>query len=321
VNGFHAARRACEAAGAYPDATGRPLELQRDASAEPPRLVPAEALESDVLRVRAAGPADGALVSAFLDGRQESRVVAHAGLVPIVWGHVGAVVRQRSDRRLVTWPGGLRMRAGLWAPRPAIPPGLWSALQAAQPLTDLADGEAIGDVHPFAWHDRAYHAVQEAREDLERSLADAWVAAPAGVLYVDGGLPKAERVARSLDVLGVVKTHRSLYVPSDALGLLAGLAVGERTTAVRVTSARRTAVASWYARRHDARGRDPLFGLVRLEAALPDGEPPAAFTARADRLTRMVLAEAAPLALPDPRWPVMAYGIRDCEEVLRAVMG
>ena len=40
-----------------------------------------------------------------------------------------------------------------------------------------------------------------------------------------------------------------------------------------------------------------------------------------DRLTRMVLAEAAPLALPDPRWPVMAYGIRDCEEVLRAVMG
>jgi hypothetical protein len=32
-----------------------------------------------------------------------------------------------------------------------------------------------------------------------------------------------------------------------------------------------------------------------------------------------VLAEASPLALPDARWDVMSYPVRDCEEFLRAI--
>jgi hypothetical protein len=99
------------------------------------------------------------------------------------------------------------------------------------------------------------------------------------------------------------------------------LAVGERTTALRITTQRRLPVASWYVRRHAAVGGDPLFGVVRVEVALVDGEPTSALTARADAATRLVLAERAPLALPDPRWPVMAYGIRDCEQVLKATAG
>lgn len=321
MSAFHAARRACVAAGARPEVDGRPLEVQRDAAADPPRLLPAEALEGATLAVRAIGADDGKRVAAFLDGRQESRVAAHAGLVPIVWGQVGAVIRRRIDRQLRTWPGGLRLREGLWAPRAAIPEDVWRELSASAAVADLADGDATSEVHPLAWHDRAYHAVQDAREGLERALAEAWVEQPAGVLYVDGGLPKADRVARSPHVLGVVKSHRTLYVPTEALSRLAALGPGERTTALRITSTRRTAVASWYARRQPPRGSDPLAGLVRLEAALLEGEAPEAFTARADRLTRLVLAERTPLALPDPRWPVMAYGIRDCEQVLRAVMG
>ena len=42
---------------------------------------------------------------------------------------------------------------------------------------------------------------------------------------------------------------------------------------------------------------------------------------RADEVSRWVLAERAPVALPDKRWSTMAYGIRDCEEYLRAVSG
>jgi hypothetical protein len=32
------------------------------------------------------------------------------------------------------------------------------------------------------------------------------------------------------------------------------------------------------------------------------------------------LAEVAPVSLPDGRWDKMVYGVRDCEEFLRAVM-
>jgi hypothetical protein len=35
-------------------------------------------------------------------------------------------------------------------------------------------------------------------------------------------------------------------------------------------------------------------------------------------VSRWILAERAPLALPDARWDRMVYGIRDCEEFLRA---
>ena len=40
---------------------------------------------------------------------------------------------------------------------------------------------------------------------------------------------------------------------------------------------------------------------------------------RADEISRWVLAETSPLALPDGRWDKMSYGIRDCEEFLRAI--
>jgi hypothetical protein len=54
---------------------------------------------------------------------------------------------------------------------------------------------------------------------------------------------------------------------------------------------------------------------VRVEVADAD---PARVGARADEVSRWILAEAAPLALPDPRWDKMVYGVRDCEEYLRA---
>ena len=40
---------------------------------------------------------------------------------------------------------------------------------------------------------------------------------------------------------------------------------------------------------------------------------------RADEVSRWILAEASPLALPDARWDKMVYGVRDCEEFLRAI--
>ena len=69
----------------------------------------------------------------------------------------------------------------------------------------------------------------------------------------------------------------------------------------------------------DASGRDPLWGLVRVEIAEQRGASPASVAARANDVSRWVLAETLPLSLPDGRWDKMVYGIRDCEEFLRAI--
>ena len=37
-------------------------------------------------------------------------------------------------------------------------------------------------------------------------------------------------------------------------------------------------------------------------------------------MSRWIIAEVSPLSLPDARWDKMVYGVRDCEEFLRAVM-
>ena len=99
--------------------------------------------------------------------------------------------------------------------------------------------------------------------------------------------------------------------------ILNGLMPRERSSVFRITSPRRTTVASWYLRMRDPHGHDPMWGLVRVEAAVPNaGED---FAERADRISRWILAEASPIALPDARWDKMVYGVRDCEEYLRAI--
>ena len=54
---------------------------------------------------------------------------------------------------------------------------------------------------------------------------------------------------------------------------------------------------------------------VRTDAA----ESPDELARRYDAASRAVLAEAAPLALPDGRWDKMVYPIRDCEQFLKAI--
>jgi hypothetical protein len=62
-----------------------------------------------------------------------------------------------------------------------------------------------------------------------------------------------------------------------------------------------------------------MWGLVRVEVALPGVIDPPAITRRADTVSSWILAESSPLSLPDARWDTMTYGIRDCEEFLHAI--
>jgi hypothetical protein len=323
------------AAGAV-DGAGAPLEAQSLGTPEPARLVAAAPIEGHALRARrvADAPVDGApdpdaplAFTAFLDGTQSSHVLRYHDGLPVVWGTVAAVVRARRNRTMGTWGRGPRVERRVYAPCGYLPAAVCAALQGlGMPVRDTTepgpDG-ALPPSHPLALLDRAVHFVQADRERAERELAEEWCrrqSTDGGFLLVDGGIQGSDLLAGARCVLGVVKSHRTLYAEGDALRLVLALGAGERSTAFRVSVGRRAPVASWYLRLRDPAGRDPMWGLVRVEAALPDaGEAPEAATRRFDAASRAVLAEAAPLALPDGRWDKMVYPIRDCEQFLKAI--
>ena len=317
---FHAVQR--RLAALLPEspvlAGGATLELAGQFLQDKPRLDPPQLLEGKALRAHTVPGTPDARFSAFLDGTQASRVVQYVAGIPIVHGTVAAVVRAREDRRMRTWREPLVSRA-LYAPLALLPDAARDALvRAGIEVFDTGASRDLDSIHPFALQDAALQSVQRHRSALERDLAEAWVGAGEGDLFVDGGISESETVATSRAVVGVVKSHQQLYVHGDDLPVVLGLRQGERTSVTRVTPRTRTPVASWYLRLRDSAGRDPLWGLVRVEVAVPEGRG-AAITARAHEVSRWVLAEALPLALPDGRWDKMVYGIRDCETFLRGI--
>jgi hypothetical protein len=248
--------------------------------------------------------------------------VAHYdGSIPVVHGTIAAVVRRRVDRRMSTWRRPIVARR-LYIPQ-ALAPQAWAIAARAGWMprdTRSDDDDPSEQLHPFELLTRAVHAVQEDRERLERELAESWCAHEHTPLFLDGALSRGDIVGRSPHVVGVVKSHRSLYAAGDAMAVVLALPRGSRSSVVRVTSARRQAVASWYLRLHGGTTGDPMFGLVRVEVAELAGESRESLTERADRVSRWILAEVTPLSLPDGRWDKMVYGVRDAEQTLRAML-
>ena len=285
----------------------------------PPRLVDADVIEGGPMRARRVFGDPVATFAAFLDGTQTSHVVAYIDGTPLVLGAVAAVIRQRRNRRLTTWQ------------RPVIERRLYACVRAMQadqrraldeleiPVVDTTPESGDPSVHPFTLRDEAVHRVQAHRERAEQRLAEAWCTHEHEPLFIDGGISGSEKVAVSACTVGVVKSHRTLYAQGDALQAIYRLRRGERSSVFRITSPKRVTVASWYLRLRDAVGHDPMWSLVRVEIALPARADGASLGARADEVSRWILAEATPLSLPDGRWDKMVYGIRDCEEFLRAV--
>lgn len=282
---------------------------------EPPRLEAALPIEGESLAVRELNAEPIVGFRAFLDGIQSTRVLQYLpGGVPLIFGTVAAVVRERTDRELHTWNGAPELSTRVYLPRAITPAAQLASFEsAAIPVHDTLDGAEAGEAqHPQLLLALARTAVQRERERLETTLAELWCTTREAPVYVDGGISGAGLAARSPLAVGVVKSHRTLYASGDGVGQVTRLRVGERTTAFEIRSPRRTAVASWYLRLRD--GADPMFGLVRIEIAREGFT-----TERADMVSRWVLAERTPLALPDQRWHTMAYGIADCERYLRAI--
>jgi hypothetical protein len=295
---------------------GPALELG-PADVTPPRLEPPAPIEGDSLSVRPAGNAAIGF-GAFLDGIQTSRVFLRGpDAVPVVHGTAAAVVRRRTQRMLHVWRGAPRISRALYAPVALLGARDLERLRVMRMeiVDTLTEGDPPVADHPAIFLGLARHAVQQRRESLELALAEAWCSSESDPLFVDGGISGLRDASKSALAVGVVKSHRTLYATSASLGIITRLDAGARTTAFEIRSPRRTTVASWYLRLRDARGRDPFFGLVRVEVARDSFTPD-----RADEVSRWILAERAPVSLPDKRWSTMAYGIRDCEEYLRAVV-
>ena len=310
---FRGAQRVLTAA--LPDCTSAdgnatidgPMALER------PRMVQSSIIEPGPYCRTVSGEPEVAF-RAFLDGIQRTRVLAYFRGIPLIYGTIAAVIRARVDRKLVTWRSPLIERR-LYVPEQALPKKALASLRKHFEITDTAaDVDGHVERHPIGLMERAVPLVQTDRSRLEKQLADAWCEDEATPLLMDGGIAGSERAARSACVVGAVKTHRTLYLDGDALTQLLAMPAGQRSAVFRIASSR-TPVASFYLRLRDADGHDPMWGLVRVEIADAEG-----LSGRADEVSRWLLAERVPLALPDGRWDRMTYGVRGCEEYLRAIL-
>jgi len=295
-----------------------PLESLAQAT-EPPRTVGAIIIEDAAMRVHRVFEPPVAQFAAFLDGTQASRTLYSCDDgTPIVHGTAAAVIRERRNKRLYTRRHIVAHR--LYANRRRVPAWLWTRLaESGMELRDTAKDDEDGP-HPFAARDAAIHRLQRDREHVEHTLAEEWCRREDRPLLIDGGISGIEPVARSSCAVGVIKSHRTLYAEGDALVTIFALRRAERSSVFRVASESRTAVASWYLRLRDRAGTDPMWGLVRVEVAHPERADERSIGVRADEVSRWILAEATPVSLPDARWDKMVYGVRDCEEFLRAVL-
>ncbi|WP_434480042.1 hypothetical protein [Gemmatimonas sp.] len=317
---------------AAPDLRGAPLE-RLTMRAEVPGV--ASCLPLEAPGARAVPPAVSPVVDAFLDGIQRSRVVAHVHGAPLVFATVAAAIRERIDRRLLTWERPLVHRL-LLASRVALGDARWEQLtESGAPLVDIDTAPDDGAVnaaaawHPHAMRARALELVALEREQLERQLAAAWCAREARWLWIDGGVSGNLALDASTSAFGVVKSHNTLYGDAASVRAVLALREGERSPAFLVGHRPRRAVASWYLRWRAPVTHDPLFGLLRVEvsppAALLDADcPPAvrdAFTAQCDRLSSGMLCERLPVSLPDHRWDTLAYGVHAVETYLHSLIG
>jgi hypothetical protein len=279
----------------------------------------------------------------FLDGVQSSREIGRIGMAPVIVATVAAAIVNRCNRRFTRMPleSPPVLVQAMILPRSAGDAkveAFWEILLAAG-FSDLSPEEVPSYPHlvldsakymdepdPSDYvemRERARVRVRALRERLEGEMlrqwelddrtledSDAWIA-------VDGQLKDIRESNQR--AIGLIKSvARPEFVGKD-VGMLLDLEPGMRTTSFvpdwqlrRDPSEQRT---SWYLRMWSRqRGADALGSLLRVEAHRQT--PPESV----DEISRWILAERAPLAKPDPRWPSMIYPIHYVEKILKPLV-
>ena len=278
----------------------------------------------------------------FLDGVQSTREIGRVGPVPIVATTVAAAIINRCDRRFsrmpfevppavvraVILPLGVDERVDTLY-RLLREQGLGTlaheqAMDAPDLVLDSREYASIADSADYVGMKAiAYGRARTLRERLEGEMlrqwegddrtltdSDSWIA-------VDGQLRDVSESNRR--AIGLIKSVARPEFQGEDVGMLLDLQPGMRTTSFvpawqlsRSLNEQRT---SWYLRTWPVqRGADALGSLMRIEAQRDT--PPGVV----DEISRWVLAERAPLAKPDPRWPAMIYPIHYVEKILKPLV-
>ena len=279
----------------------------------------------------------------FLDGVQSSREIGRIEMAPVIVATVAAAIVNRCDRRFSRMPlkSPPALVQAVILPRSAGDArveAFWELLLEAgfselgpdetpsSPHLVLDSAQYMAETDPSDYvgmRERARVRVRALRERLEGGMLrewelddrtledrDAWIA-------VDGQLENIRESNRR--AIGLIKSvARPEFVGKD-VGMLLDLEPGMRTTSFipdwQITLDPGKQRTSWYLRMWPPqRGADALGSLMRVEAPR-DLEPD-----RINEISRWILAERAPLAKPDPRWPAMIYPIHYVEKILKPLV-
>ena len=286
-------------ASLLPEASGGRLE---EASIRPARIVEGESLAA--IRIGSSEPWPGTV--AFLDGIQHSEIVGYAGSAPLFRAEIAAAVRERQERRLHTVVEDSR---ALVMGRPAALAAAGDALEAFE-IIALPDDEPT---HPLRDLLNAGAAVDRARGALELIVGDRYRERCDNWLVVDGTLSVSPRWSADEKMVAISKSHSILPFEGADLEQYLRLPWSHRSSVYAPATRSLAPVWAWGLRLWPWEGKDLLHGLVRVEVS-----PAHEASARADAISRWILADRAPVSAPDRRWDRLLYGMYSVEQYLKA---
>ncbi len=248
----------------------------------------------------------------FMDGIQRSWLLYYQNFVPVYYGYVAAVVRQRQEAILSTWE--YINREAIYIPQICFDQTELEHLQSQKlSVVDTSASITVDSdlaMQPLALRELARNEITVARERLEAELAKVWIEKKqANWLVMDGSITISPYTAEHPRIVGLIKSHNTQYFKFPEQEIILNLKFGERSATF--TPRGRHQICSWYLRLRSGTGEDLHFGLVRVEASL-------AAKKQVDEISRWIMTERRPLSLPDSRWDKMIYPIRDCEQFLRS---
>ena len=278
----------------------------------------------------------------FLDGVQSTHEIGRIGPVPIVATTVAAAIVNRCDRkfsrmpfevppavvRAIILPLGVDDKVdalhGLLVAEGLGSLGHEEVMEAPDLVLDSTEYAPLADPADYVgMKAMAYGRARSIRERLEGEMLRQWegddrtLADEDGWIAVDGQLRDIREANRR--AVGMIKTVARPEFRGEDVKVLLDLEAGMRTTSFvpgwQTNLGPVEQRTSWYLRMWpQQRGADALGSLMRIEAPR-DTRPE-----QVDEISRWILAERAPLAKPDPRWPAMIYPIHYVEKILKPLV-